>query len=77
MTKLMENFGFGFFEKGQILRPSNLKTENISKKIQGQAMCAQRNRLIPYLIWIMGRENRPWTRGLKDRREKIKIKKVL
>ena len=35
-------------------RPSTLKTKYFSTKIQGQAMCAQRNCLIPFSIWVMG-----------------------
>ena len=29
-------------------------------------MCIWRNCFIPFSIWIIGRENRPWTKKLKD-----------
>ena len=52
-----EDFGFKFFEKGQILRPfSGLATSklNIFSNNLTQAMFIQRNRLIPFSIWVMG-----------------------
>ena len=40
-------------------RPSTLKTEIFSNKFQGYAMCAKRNRLIPFSIWVVGGRRAP------------------
>ena len=64
--------GFKIFEKGQILMPfSGLapsKLTNFPTKIKGQAMCAQRNRLIPL---SMSDNNPRKIRKDSDRHNKI------
>ena len=66
-----EEFSFQFFEKrlnfDAFFRPSTLKTEIFFKKYSrvGYVCSAQRNRLIPFSIWVIGQENRPWPKGLK------------
>ena len=61
-----------------ISRPSTLKTESFFNKYSrvGYVCSAQRNRLIPFSIWVIGQENRPWPKGLKVfflHREQCKI----
>ena len=50
-----------FFFKSNFFRPSTLKTE-----IFGQAMCIQRNRLIPFSKWVMGGGKLPMDERVKQ-----------
>ena len=72
-----KDFGFKMFEKGPILMPFlGLAPSKLKIKKKEQAMCIKKNRLVPFSIWVMGRENRLFTKGLRSLHCIVKEKKI-